>query len=181
MTTTEEVERDAQIEQAMRDAGVATTEGVQDDYFGFDQTENVMFPDGKTYITIKALNEGARKSYQNNQSREITVERVSQNMKLKVESGEERHALLVQAIVGWNFVRMNDRRSEKLPVPFNKQEVKLWLTEANPKHVDMVDKAVRKMNPWLRQDMTVEDIDAAIRDLEEQRVGLVREQEGKDS
>lgn len=187
MTITEDPElvaqmaaRDQQVQDAMQAAGVNVIDHVQEDYFAFDDEENVTLPDGITFVTIRALNEGARKKYMNNQNREITVERVTQNMKLKVESGEERHSLLEQAIVGWNLIA-RDKDGKTQQQACSKAAIQSFLRTANPKIVDIIDKAVRKQNPWLRQQMTVEDIDTQIAELQELRETLEKDEAGKDS
>lgn len=175
-TISAQEERDRVAAEQAANSPVVTNDYEQDDYFGFNDEKNVLFPDGKTYVTLSALNEGARKKYQNNQSREMTVERQTQNIKLKVESGEERHALLVEAIVDWNLVRRDPKTGDPKPVRFTKAELRLFLESTKPSIVDLIEKEVRAMNPWLRSEMTVEDIDKTIEELQEQRETLVREQ-----
>ena len=44
-----------------------------------------------------------------------------------------------------------------------------------------IEKAIRKLNPWLTADVTVEDIDLQIKELEELREEKLREAEGNDN
>lgn len=185
MTMTEEetaeAERAARSVEAMRTAGVNTEEAVQDDYFGFEDYRQVDLPDGKSWVQIKALNEGARRKYQNNQNREVMVERATQNMKFKMETGEERHSLLLQAICDWNLQRTNDGGKGRHNVACNEAEKRMFLDKAPPSVVDVIDREVRRQNPWLRQDMTVEDIDKQIADLTDQKADLIKEKEAGNS
>jgi hypothetical protein len=176
-----EKDRNDQILASMRADGVSTEEPTQVDYFGFDETHTVRLPDGKSFIVHKELNEGARKDYLNKQNREITVERVTQNMKLKVESGEERFQLLMAAIIDWNLVRKHSKTGETVPVPCNEQTKRDFLKAASPKVVDIIDKAVREANPWLNQELTLEDIDKQMSDLQDLRDRKVKDDAAKNS
>lgn len=173
--------RDEQVEKAMIEAGVDPTDPVQVDYFGFEENHTVPLPDGKSFILHQTLNEGSRRQYLNNVNREVRLQKQSGDAILKMQTGEERHALLTSAIVGWDLVRKNDKTGEIEKVPFSAQNLKRFLDSANPKIVDVIEKDVRKHNPWLMQDVTVEDIDEQIAELEEMRADKVKEEEGKDS
>jgi len=47
--------------------------------------------------------------------------------------------------------------------------------------LDKVEKAVRDMNPWLRAEETIEDIDTAMEELTKRRAELEKEAAGKGS
>ena len=166
--------------QAMADAGVATDSGVFADYFGFEQTRNVVLPDGVSFVTIQTLNEGARRLYLNAVNKDIRIERQTGDAKMKVATGDDRHALLRQAMVGWNLKR-RDRNGGLEDVPFRESEVTKFLTSANPKIIDLIEKEVRKDNEWLVGEVTIEDIDKQIDELNELRAKKVNEAEGKGS
>jgi len=167
--------------QAMRDAGVATDTGVYVDYFGFDETRNVPLPDGVSYVTIQALNEGAPRNYLNQVNKDIRIERQTGDARMKVASGDDRHTLLRAAIVGWHLKRRNDRTDALEDVPFTAGNMNKFLEAANPKIIDIIEKEVRKDNEWLVGDVTIEDIDKQIEELQALRVKKVAEQEGKGS
>ena len=167
--------------QAMKDAGVATDTGVYVDYFGFEQFRNVYLPDGKQYVTIQALNEGHRREYLNKVNKDIRIERQTGDAKMKVATGDDRHVLLRAAIVGWHLMRKDPRTDEWVEVPFKDGEVTKFLTQANPKIIDIIEKEVRKDNDWLVGDVTIEDIDKQIEELQELRAKKVAEEEGKES
>jgi hypothetical protein len=162
-------------EDRMRAAGAATTTPAQVDYFAFEETEQVFLPDGTSFVEIKVLTEGDRKKYQNKLNRDVKLERTTGDAIMQMATGEERHALLESAIVGWNLMK-NGR-----PIPFQASTLKEFLNSANPRIVDIIEKAVRKSNPWLMADLSVEDIDKQIAELEEMREVKVREEEGKDT
>lgn len=154
MTTTTQ-EKDPAIEaaeQAMRDRGEPTTEAVQVDYFGFEETHVVPLPDGKSYIEHKTLTEGQRRKYLNGMNRDVVIERASGNAKMSMAPGDERYSLLSTAITGWNLVRNGN------PLPFTKQNLNLFLESAPPRVIDLIDKEVRKANAWLLEDMSLEDL-----------------------
>jgi hypothetical protein len=163
---------------------------MQEDYFGFDDTEQVFMPDGKSFLVIQALPEGARRKYLNETNRDIRLNRASGDAILQMRTGDEKHSLLVAAIVGWNFVKRNPTSGEMVPVTFSKKglnnaagpgTLEEWLNKANPKHVDLVDKAVRKKNAWLLADMSSEDIAKQIEELTELYETKKKEEEGNAS
>jgi len=145
------------------------------DYFGFSRTEKFMLSDGIQYFEIKKLNEGERSAYQNETNRDVRVEKRTGDAKLRVQPGTERHALIRRAVVGWNLFRGGER------FDFSEASLGFVLAEFPPEIIDDLDRAIRKLNPWLMGDMTVEDIDREIESLKEQRAELLDREEGKGS
>ncbi len=156
-------------------ASLNTTEVIQADYFGFNEVHRVLLPDGISYVDHKSLNEGARRQYMNRTNREVRVQKTTGDAIMPMATGDERRILMEQAIIGWNII------SNKQPVPFNRERLTDFLTLGNPVVIDLIDKDVRKHNPWLRSEMSVEDIDAQIVDLQRQRADKFAEEEGKAS
>jgi hypothetical protein len=184
-STTPEItdaERDRQQRTlaAMEAAGQPTTEQDFEDYFGFAEDFEYRLPDGQQFIIHRALNEGARRKYLNELNRDITVERVTGNAKVKVMQGEERFALLNSAIVGWNLFTKN-KNGERIPVPFNASKLREFLEKASPAVIDLIEKEVRKHNTWLAANVTSEDIKAQIKDLQDQLDAKLEEESGKAS
>ena len=179
-TPEEEAARLARTHEAMRAAGVATEEQLQVDYFGFEDTENVYLPDGKSFVTIRALNEGGRRRYLNRVNREVKIAKGTGDAIMQMANGDERRILLQEAIIGWNLVA-RDRTGAIAAVPFKEQKLNEWLEKANPSVVDVVDKAVRKQNAWLMADVTLEDLLKQKEELEEQIEKKRAEEEGKES
>jgi len=175
------IARNKQIVSSMEEAGVTTFEAIQEDYFGFDETYTVKLPDGKSWIAHSALNEGARRKYMNSQNRELKVQKVTGDAIMKIASGEERLALLQQAITGWNLVTKNKKTGEIEPIVFNLPNLNKFLDSASPAIIDLIEKDVRNRNSWLMGDVTVEDIDKQIEELQEMREKKVKEAEGNDS
>lgn len=165
--------RGEQIEAAMRAQGQADSTPVQEDYFAFDITERVDLPDGVSYVDIKVLNEGARRKYLNSVNREVKLQKATGDAVMQLATGDERKAILESSICGWNLLRGGQ------PVPFNSGTVREFLDRANPKLIDLIEKEVRRINPWLTAEITVEEIDKQIEELQELRAQKVREEEGK--
>ena len=142
-------------------------EQVFEDYWGFDDTNLWYFPDGKQYIQYKVMTEGDKAKFQRATNRDITLSRTSGDAKIKADPASERWALLEASVVGWNVYRNNQ------PVPFSigspGANFEQWLDKANPKLVEDLEFAIRKANPWLQADMSVEDIDREMDRLRELR------------
>jgi hypothetical protein len=145
------------------------------DYFGFDETKKYVLPDGKQYIEFKILNEGARVKYEARTSRDVKFNRRTDDAAIKVNAGEDRHALIEESVTNWYMVRRNDRGWE--PVPFSKGSkgatFSQWLERADPRIVNDLYNEIRKANPWLTDEMTVEMIDDQIQQLKEMRDQVV--------
>jgi hypothetical protein len=180
LTAAEEAERQARTVEAMQAAGVATEEAVQVDYFGFEETETVTLPDGRSTVTIAALNEGGRRRYLNRVNREVKIAKGTGDAIMQMANGDERRILLAEAVVGWNIVTKN-KVGELVPVPFSKGKLDEFLDRANPVVVDVIDKAVRAQNQWLQADVTLEDLVKQRDELDEQIEAKRKDDEGKES
>jgi hypothetical protein len=145
----------------------------QEDYFGFDDSRKFVFPDGKSYIEFKILNEGDRRRFQNSTASDVRLDRSTGNATVRTAAGDQRYELLMAAIVDWNLVRNGGL------IPCTKENKGKFLTAANPRIIDSLEKAVRLANPWLLSDMTVEDIDKEIESLQELRAKVEEEEAGK--
>lgn len=166
--------RGEQIEAKMREQGQPDSTPVQEDYFSFDITDRVELPDGVSYIEIKVLNEGARRKYLNSVNREVKLQKATGDAIMQLASGDERKAILESSICGWNLMRNGQ------PVAYSEGAVREFLNKTNPKIIDLIEKRVRELNPWLTADVSIEDIDQNIKELQELREQKVKEQEGKD-
>lgn len=149
---------------------------VQADYFAFGETFQCFLPDGVSYVEHKSLNEGSRRKYLNQVNREVTLERGSGNARMKLASGDEKHLLLEEAIVGWNL-QQNGK-----PLSFSKgsggSTLNQFLAAADPSIIDLIEKDVRKHNKWLLNEVTVEGIKEQIADLEEMLQEKLEEEAG---
>lgn len=163
--TTDEIE--ARRQAAMDE------ETVYEDYWGFAESVRHVLPDGKQWVEIAIMNEGEKRKYLNSQSRELVLNRRTDDTKLKMAPGDERFNLVMAGVRNWFMMRGAE------PVPFSEPIFRRWLEMANPKIVDGIEKAIRMANPWLLNDMSVEDIDREISDLQDMRAKKVAEDEGK--
>lgn len=169
----------------MEKAGIATTEPVFFDYFGFSDEERHYLPgpDGKQseyYLVLRRMNEGAKAAFQKKTSRDLRVERTTGNAVLKMDPGAERHELIKASVVGWNLKRRSPKNPAQIEdAPFDPSNLNRFLDGSDPRIVEDVEKAIRKLNPWLMDEMSVEDIDREIENLQEMRKVAVEREEGK--
>lgn len=171
--------RNQAIEQEMVAQGVNPSTPVQADYFGFEETHTYYFPDGVTFVQHKTMTEGDRRQYLDKVNREVRLLKTSGDAIMKMQAGQERTVLLTAAIVGWNLIRQGQ------PVPFSKgspgANLEQFLDKADPRVIDGIEKDIRKVNPWLMADLSVEDIDKQIEELHEMRDLKLKESEGNGS
>lgn len=143
-----------------------------EDYFGFDERELFYFPDGKQFLQFQRLTEGQRAKYLKATRQDVTISTRSGDARVPFDQSNDRKQLIVHSVTGWNVVRRNGK-GQWNPVPFSSgspgAELEKWIDSANPAIIAQVEKAIRKANPWLMADMTVEQIDKEIADLQELR------------
>lgn len=160
-------------------------EAPYEDYFGYEKTDQWFFPDGRQYISFQRMNEGARASFQKKTTKDITIVRGTQDAKMKVDPATERWELLSSSVKGWHLVKRHPRTGEFTPVPFSigspGAEFEKWMSTADPDLIDSLEKAIRKANPWLRTDETLEDIDKEMDNLRERREEILARERGEGS
>jgi hypothetical protein len=166
-------------------AGTAPGGGVggeeqYEDYFGFDTTEVYTLPDGKQQIFFKVMNEGQKVKFQQKTNRDIHVNRASNDMRIKADPAGERQALIESSVTGWTLKKKVGGQWVDAPFSNNGSpgdELHKWLAVANPRIVEELEDAIRKANPWLQADMTVEQIDEEIQRLHDLRAEVVAKNE----
>lgn len=159
-----------------------TDEGFED-YFGFDDFGQYTFPDGKTWIKFKIMDEGDRAKFQRMTNKDIKISKNSGDASIPTDVAKERHDLIKTSVVDWNLHTRSGPGQPMQPVGFSlssgKVNLESWLARANPKLVDELELAIRKANPWLQADMTVEEIDKEIERLQELRAEAVKREAAK--
>ncbi len=140
----------------------AQAQRAQADYFGYGETGRFIFPDGVTWIEFKSMNEGAKARYQRDTTRPILIEKGG-NASTRVDPAGQRHALIEASVTDWNLTRNGKAFA------FSHRFLKEFLESTDPKLVEDLELAIRKINPWLNDDMTVADIDVEIDRLRELR------------
>lgn len=165
-------------------AGVVLEDEVYEDYFGFDQKHVFYLPDGKQFIEFQTMDEGRKAKFQKMTNRDVVLERQSGNARMNVDPASERWELLKASVTGWKIMRKNNNGKFE-PVPFSigspGAEFEKWLDKANPLIVADLEVAIRKANPWLIGEMTVEDIDKEMDNLRELREAAVKREAGNAS
>lgn len=144
-----------------------------EDYWSFSQTERYTLPDGHQWIEFNIMNEGQKASYQKMINRDIKINRKSGDASIKSDIADERHSLIRASVVNWNLRKGSEY------VAYSRQMLDNWLNVANPRIVEALEFAIRKANPWLQGDMSIEDIDEEIQRLQELRLETEKRDQGK--
>lgn len=159
-------------EHAARAAGVVTDVPVFTDYFAFEDKQKHTLPDGVQFFLLSRMNEGQKAKFQRDTRSDITVKRATGDAQMKADPAGERHALIKACVVDWHMLE-RDAEGRPSPIPFSVsgrgRNLEQWLSVADPKIVEDLEKACRKLNPWLLSEMSVEDIDKEIENLKEMR------------
>lgn len=149
---------------------------IQDDYFGFESRDRYTFPDGVTYIEFEVMNEGKKKDYQQRTNRPIEIARGG-GAKVSMDIANERWVLIKTVVTSWNLSKRGQHGM--VEVPFNQHALEQWLNFANPRHVEELQLAIQRANPWLSGDMTSEQIQEEIDRLRELYKTTLAEEERK--
>lgn len=159
------------------------------DYFGFDERERWFFPDGKQWIEFKKLTEGDRAKFLKATRSDVHLNQKSGEARLSFDQSRERKELLMHSICDWHMMKRTVKNGETgwVHIPFSPNTsgggiLSQWIDSANPAVLGNLEKAIRKCNPWLLNELTVEQIDKEIADLQELRaVAEKREADEKNS
>lgn len=146
-------------------------------YFAFSVVEKWFFPDGNQWIAFKIMSEGDKAAFQRLTSRDVKVNRNSGDASFPVDAAGERHTLIKTSVVDWYIFAPNPYSGEPEQVPFSLSDTRhptgmnleKWLKLANPKLVEELEYTIRKANPWMQADMTIEEIDKEIERLQDLR------------
>lgn len=146
---------------AMRADGIVTEEPVIIDYFAQDAPSKVMLPDGVQYVLVRKFNEGERRKYMNATNRDVRIQKVTGDALMNMKPGDERKAKLETAITGWHLYRSGQE------LPYNDRNKREMLDLFPPAVIDKIDKEISLLNPWMLNEMSSEDIEKEIADLQE--------------
>jgi hypothetical protein len=171
------------MSETMTEEGFTTGEVIEpnlENYWGSEQRERWYFPDGTQYMEFKVMTEGDKKQYQRLTNQDLKIGR-DQTASVRMDPGAERHILITQTVKDWNLYAP-DKKTGKLAIAaFDKSLLVKWLEQANPKLVEDLEIAIRKANPWMLSDQSVEDIDKEIDRLVEMRKEKLAMESGEGS
>lgn len=139
-----------------------------ENYFGFETTEKYMLPDGKQWIAFKPMNEGERAKYEEKTQKDVTVNRRTDDAKIRLNAASDRHALLMQSVCDWHMMQKMPT-GEWMKVGFSTGTggtFAQWLGKANPKIVNELHQAIVNANGWMAAELTAEAIREEIKSLE---------------
>lgn len=184
----ESFDGDPDLEQTHRnmvEAGHRVEDIIEIDYFGFSAEQNWYFPgqskvpeDQKQYLVIKKMNEGDKAKYQKSTNRDIRIQRTTGDARMSVDAVQERHELIRISVVGAHVkrrmadgtLRFDDKRPDLI--------VKDWLEKGNPDHVQELERFIRDLNPWMKTEMSTDEIDKEIERLQELKREKAEEEAG---
>lgn len=164
--------RSVQMAAAMKAEGVNPYQKVQVDYFAAVEDTRTELPDGVSWVSHKVLTEGDRKRYLKQINRDLKIQKGTGDAIMRVSAGEDRTALLRVAVTGWNLL------AGGAPLPFTPQNLERLL-DGPVQILELIERDVKKNNPWLFADASVEDIDSEIERLQEMKAELLEAEEGK--
>lgn len=139
---------------------------IYEDYWGTDATTRYTMPDGQQWFEIKKMSEGNRAQYQREAGLQMTSQRKTGDTKIDIDQAQDRLALILNSVIGWNIVKRTGV-NEFTPILFNKHALREWVTQTGPNYVDNLIQEIRKFNPFLQEDLSVEDLEKQKAEVEE--------------
>jgi hypothetical protein len=144
-----------------------------ENYYAFDVKEKWYFPDGKQWIEYRKMTEGDRAKYLKATRSDVHLNQKSGEARIPFDQSNDRMELLLASITNWYLVSWVTGRPEFVPFQSGSSKggvVAQWIQRADPQVLGQLEKAIRKCNPWLLNEMSVEQIDKEIADLQELRI-----------
>jgi len=146
-----------------------------ENYYSFDEKDKWFFPDGKQWIEFRKLTEGDRAKYLKATRSDVHLNQKSGEARIPFDQSNDRKELLLASISDWyiaSFVTGQPQLIAFQPPSVGGKGgvVSQWIDRANPEVLGQLEKAIRKYNPWLLNEMSVEQIDKEIADLQELRL-----------
>lgn len=141
-----------------------------ENYYAFDEKDKWFFPDGKQWIEFRKLTEGDRAKYLKATRSDVHLNQKSGEARIPFDQSADRKELLLHSITDWLLVSFMGGRAT--PIAFQPGASKggvvaQWIDRADPAILGQLEKAIRKANPWLLNEMSSEQIRKEITDLEE--------------
>lgn len=143
------------------------------DVFGGSITDKVELGDDVSWIEVKRMNEGERRKYLSAIQRPMKVSKTGE-AEINFNPGADREALLQATIIDWNIMA-NDEE-----FVFSTNAVRIFMNSADVSIVDKVEEAARNINPWLLDEVSVEQLDDQIEELTKMRDDKLAEEAGND-
>lgn len=140
------------------------------DFFGFRKSDKFnLTPDGKQWMSFHAMNEGEKRSFQQKTTRDFVIDSKTRDTRVSVDPGTERRILIETCLDDWCVYR----NGKKVPGAESSNQFKVavgdFLSLADPSVIEKIERFVRDLNPWLLDNISVEDIDEEIQRLEQQK------------
>jgi hypothetical protein len=158
----------------------ATSQQAITDYWsGPPEAQRWYFPDGVQYLEWIPLNHGGRAAYQRATQVDMNIDHRSKDVKIKGNLGADVDALVNLCTIDWKMFRGGQQVTFSRGVDSPGALLNQWLKQADPALVDRYVQVLRRANPWLTSELTVEEIDQQIEDLKALRLDVEKVVEGK--
>lgn len=146
-------------------------------YWGTDEFHKFELPDGVQWIEFKIMNEGAKTRFQKLTNQDLTIGR-DQTAKVRMDPAEERHTLIKESVTDWHLF-MPKPGGGMEEAKFSGAMLQNWLNVAPPEIVEELETHIRKANPWMTSEMTVEAVDKEMARLRDLRKDLEEREQGE--
>lgn len=155
-----------------------------EDFWGVQTTEKFFFDNGRQFFEVRPMDEGGKALFQRMTSRGVRMNQRTQDAHLDMDPASDRHTLIKQSVVGWRIMqRSADGSFSEFPCPDRedqrKRSLDVILEKFNPKVIQDLEHFIRLQNPWMQDDMNLEQVDEEIERLTQLRRQIVERQAGE--
>lgn len=132
------------------------------------------------YIEYRPMDGGMKAEFERRTAQDMWVQTGGrQNMRMSLDNARNREALLEISISGWYLEKPSNQNPDIWEsVAFTKSNLRQWLNHADPTLLTELESEIRKANPWMLNEQSLEDLESARDELEEQ-IKAKRDLEGE--
>lgn len=150
-------------------------------FWGTSESKNIYLAgDSEQFFVVKKMNEGDKTKFQKLTNQDMVVDR-NNEARVKVDPAAERHGLINSSVIDWHIYEFPLDGSDPYLCQFSKQQLKLWLENADPKVVADLEHEIRLYNPWMLNEMPIEELDREIDRLEDMKKRKIEQEAGEAS
>lgn len=151
--------------ERMKEDGVAPTEEIYIDTWGYHDVLKFYFPNqqhiperNRLYLEVQKMTEGVRQMYQKATNAKVTILKASSNAEMGVDPARDRYQLIKKSVVGWNMVRKDPKLGTWDPITWSNSAFDRWFDGADPGVIEKLERFIRSINPWMLDDLSEEGI-----------------------
>ena len=175
------------VEERMKADGVALTEEIYIDVWGYHDIQRWYFPgqerfpeSQRLYLEVQTMTEGVRQRYQKATNAKVTILKKGGDAEMGVDPARDRYQLCKKSVVGW-YMRRKGNDGTYYEVQYTDRGFDDWFHSANPQHIDKLEQFIRSINPFMLDEFSLDGVREEIERLQKVEEDLVRRKEEQET